>query len=90
MMKRQRITLGGYAYHVLNRANGRLRIFRKAGDFLAFERILAEITRSVKRGRPLGGRSWTQMTAAKLRLESTLRPRGRPKKATAQKGTADL
>lgn len=34
--------LGGYAYHVLNRANGRLCIFRKAGDFLAFEQILAE------------------------------------------------
>ncbi len=29
-------------YHVLNRANGRLRIFRKKGDFLAFEKILAE------------------------------------------------
>ena len=42
MMKRRRITLGGYVYHALNRANGRLRIFRKTGDFLAFERILAE------------------------------------------------
>ena len=29
-------------YHVLNRANGRLRIFRKEKDFLAFEQILAE------------------------------------------------
>ncbi len=29
-------------YHVLNRANGRLRIFRKEGDFLAFEQILAD------------------------------------------------
>jgi putative transposase len=28
-------------YHVLNRANGRLRIFRKDRDFLAFEQILA-------------------------------------------------
>ncbi len=34
--------MGGYVYHVLNRANGRLRIFRKDGDFLAFEQILAE------------------------------------------------
>ncbi len=33
---------GGFVYHVLNRANGRLRIFKKASDFLAFERILAE------------------------------------------------
>ncbi len=39
--RRKRITLGGYVYHVINRANGRLRIFRKAGDFAAFEAILA-------------------------------------------------
>jgi len=42
MPRAKRITLGGYAYHVLNRANGRLRVFRKHGDFLAFEQILAE------------------------------------------------
>jgi hypothetical protein len=29
-------------YHVLNRANGRLRICRKPGDFLAFEKILGD------------------------------------------------
>jgi putative transposase len=29
-------------YHVFNRANGRLRIFKKSDDFSAFERILAE------------------------------------------------
>jgi len=42
MGRPKRITLGGYVYHVLNRANGRLRIFRKRGDFEAFEAILAE------------------------------------------------
>ena len=42
MPRAKRITLGGYVYHVLNRANGRLRIFRKDSDFLAFEQILAE------------------------------------------------
>lgn len=42
MPRANRITLGGYVYHVLNRANGRLRIFKKHGDFLAFEQILAE------------------------------------------------
>jgi putative transposase len=42
MPRAQRITAGGYVYHVLNRANGRLRIFRKDQDFLAFEEILAE------------------------------------------------
>ncbi len=31
-------------YHVLNRANGRLRIFRKETDFEAFEKILADGT----------------------------------------------
>jgi putative transposase len=31
---------GGIVYHVLNRANGRLRLFRKEADFLAFERVL--------------------------------------------------
>jgi putative transposase len=34
--------LGGYVYHVLNRANGRLPIFQKDGDYAAFERILGE------------------------------------------------
>jgi len=29
-------------YHVLNRANGRLRLFKKDDDFLAFERVLVE------------------------------------------------
>ncbi len=29
-------------YHVLNRGNGRMRIFHKAADFEAFERVLAE------------------------------------------------
>ena len=42
MGRPKRITLGGYVYHVLNRANGRLRIFKKNDDFLSFEQILAE------------------------------------------------
>ena len=32
----------GLIYHVLNRGNGRLRLFRKDRDFAAFEKILAE------------------------------------------------
>ncbi len=31
---------GGLVYHVLNRANGRLRLFKKNDDFLAFEQVL--------------------------------------------------
>jgi putative transposase len=42
MPRIKRITKGGIAYHVLNRANGRLGIFKKDLDFVAFENILAE------------------------------------------------
>jgi putative transposase len=42
MPRRARTLIGGYAYHVLNRANGRLRMFRKEADFAAFEQMLAE------------------------------------------------
>jgi putative transposase len=33
---------GGYVCQVLNRANARLSLFQKDGDFLAFERVLTE------------------------------------------------
>lgn len=33
---------GGLVYHVLNRANGRLRLFKKQQDYIAFEQVLAE------------------------------------------------
>ena len=42
MPRRARTIVGGYVYHVLNRANGRLRLFKKDADFAAFERVLAE------------------------------------------------
>lgn len=42
MPRRARSIVGGYAYHVLNRANGRLWLFRKDADFAAFENLLAE------------------------------------------------
>lgn len=44
MPRPKRIALGGYVYHAFNRANGRLRIFRKDSDFVAFEKILADGT----------------------------------------------
>jgi putative transposase len=34
--------MGGYAYHVLNRGVGRLRIFRKERDFEAFEEVIEQ------------------------------------------------
>lgn len=42
---------------------------------------LAALWRSVVRGTPFGNAGWQAATAKALRLESTLRPRGRPKKA---------
>jgi len=36
-----RVAPGGIVYHVLNRANGRLRLFKKDEDFTAFEKVLA-------------------------------------------------
>ncbi len=42
MARPKRINKGGVVYHVLNRANGRLKIFKKPSDFEAFEQILSE------------------------------------------------
>ena len=42
MPRQKRIAKGNLVYHVLNRANGRLKIFKKPADFAAFEKILAE------------------------------------------------
>ena len=42
MGRPKRIARGNIVYHVLNRANGRLRIFKKRQDFEAFESILAD------------------------------------------------
>jgi putative transposase len=43
-----RVTAGGFAYHVLNRANARMTIFDKAGDYEAFEQILADAVQRTK------------------------------------------
>jgi putative transposase len=42
MGRAKRAADGGLIYHVLNRANGRMKIFKDEADFEAFERILAE------------------------------------------------
>lgn len=42
MPRRLRLATGGYAYHVLNRAVGKMRIFAKERDFEAFEEVLRE------------------------------------------------
>lgn len=47
MARPLRAAPGGFVYHVLNRANARLKIFEKDADYLAFERTLAEIQERV-------------------------------------------
>jgi putative transposase len=42
MPRRLRCSDAGYVYHVLNRAVGRVTLFRKPADFAAFEKILRE------------------------------------------------
>ncbi len=42
MPRNERRLEAGLVYHVLNRGNGRLHLFRKDDDFEAFERVLAE------------------------------------------------
>ncbi len=37
-------------------------------------------TRSINRGVPFGSQQWTNETVKQLGLESTIRPRGRPRK----------
>lgn len=44
------------------------------------EQELEAIRRSLRRGQPYGGEAWTERIAHKFGLESTLRPRGRPRK----------
>jgi putative transposase len=43
------------------------------------EAELTALRRSVSRSRPYGSESWTSSTAKSLGLDSTLRPRGRPR-----------
>ncbi|MEX0819997.1 MAG: transposase [Pirellulaceae bacterium] len=43
------------------------------------EEELAALRESVARGKPFGSERWAKRTATKLGLESSLRPRGRPK-----------
>ena len=42
MPRQSRNAPGGLVYHVLNRAMGRIKLFRHEGDFAAFERVIQE------------------------------------------------
>ena len=47
MPRHARQAPGGLVYHVLNRANGKLRLFKKPEDFEAFNRVLIEAHKRV-------------------------------------------
>ena len=40
MPRTARASVGGLCYHVINRGNGRARVFRRDGDYAAFERVM--------------------------------------------------
>ena len=52
------------------------------------EAELKAIRWCIKRGSPYGSESWVETTARRLDLESTLRPRGRPKKVKPEPPTS--
>ena len=55
---------GGYAYHVLNRAVARERIFRTVRDYQAFERVLGEAKQRV----PVRLLAWCVLDEGPVRL----------------------
>src|SRR4029434_6597600 len=42
MPRKPRNAVGGLVYHVLNRGCGRMELFRRQEDYVAFEKVLAE------------------------------------------------
>lgn len=66
---------------------GRFKSFPIAADehLFAAMRLLRSC---IARGRPFGNEKWTKKVAMQLHLESTLRPRGRPRKAPADETSA--
>ncbi|WP_339730853.1 hypothetical protein [uncultured Gimesia sp.] len=66
------VTDAGWAEHVSQRLTDRE------------EQALA---RSIQRGSPFGDDAWTVQTVKQLDLESTIKPRGRPRKTENGSGT---
>ncbi|MEX2287019.1 MAG: transposase [Planctomycetaceae bacterium] len=48
MPRTARASQGGYCYHVINRGNGRAKVFRKHGDFESFMTLLTEACERVE------------------------------------------
>lgn len=64
----------------------RLSAWAESVDRPLSEEDLAAIRRCVSRGKPYGDDEWNQKAAALLGLESSLRPRGRPRKVEPPTG----
>jgi hypothetical protein len=104
MPRTARASRADVVYHVINRGNGRARVFRKPADTRppwladgpvplpdhwttllnrpqtdAEERALRN---SLARNAPFGDPAWQGRTAHALGLQSSLRPRGRPRVQT--------
>jgi hypothetical protein len=54
------------------------------------ETDLEAVEKSLERGRPLGSAGWTLKVAARLELEHTMRPQGRPKNQKSGKCENEL
>jgi len=90
MPRTARYAPGGLVYHVLNRAVARLPLLERLAVASArwieqvkkpqTEAEVKSLQHSFNRGTPFGNDVWVRQTAHRLGLESTLRPRGRPKK----------
>jgi putative transposase len=59
----------------------RQRYWRKWLHTPLSDRELASVRKSVTSGRPFGSEAWTKATAARLGVDLTPRPRGRPRKS---------
>ena len=60
------------------------RTWRHIVNEVQTEGELESLRRSVVRGMPYGSEDWTKRIVRRLGLESTMRPRGRPRKATEE------
>ena len=69
----------GWRFLQINRS---CEIGDRGGNKVETEAELHALRTSVKRGLPFGDDRWTKSSAVRLALESTTRPRGRPKKET--------
>ena len=58
------------------------RNWRSCVNKVETEAELTSLRHSVRRGMPFGDDQWTKSSAVRLGLETTTRPRGRPKKET--------